>query len=330
MERSFRAFVVERAEGQFSLGVKELNWSDLPDGEVTIRVLYSGVNYKDGLAASPHGKVVRKYPMVPGIDLAGSVAMSSDARFQEGDEVIVTSYELGIAHFGGYSEYARVPAAWAVKRPAGLTLQEAMLLGTAGFTAALSLQRLEENGLRPEHGPVLVTGATGGVGSNAVAMLHGRGYAVAAVTGKSAEHAYLQQLGAQEVLAREVLSGQGDKPLRQERWAAAVDPVGGAQLPFVLSTIRYGGSVALSGLAGGAEYAATVYPFILRGVNLLGIDSVYCPMHIRQQLWERMASDLKPAGLAAMLYKEVTLEELPEALESILTGSVRGRVLVRL
>jgi putative YhdH/YhfP family quinone oxidoreductase len=328
----FRAFIVERRGEETHGEVRELRADDLPDGDVTVRVAWSGVNYKDALAATPSGRVVRSYPMVPGIDLAGTVIASRDTRFREGDPVLATGYELGTGHYGGYSEVARVPGDWLVPLPPGLSLREAALLGTAGFTAALSLHRLEEHGLRPGSGaPVLVTGATGGVGSAAVAMLAARGYDVAAVTGKGAEHAYLRELGAQTVLAREELvpeDGDAAKPLRKERWAGAVDPVGGAALPALLGAIRYGGAVALSGLAGGASFAATVYPFILRGIALIGIDSVYCPMPLRLHLWERLASDLKPPRLDAFVHSEASLEELPAAFETVRRGGVRGRILV--
>lgn len=302
---------------------------DLPEGEVTIRVAYSSVNYKDGLACSPNGKIVRSYPFVPGIDLSGTVVSSADSRFKEGDEVIVTSYELGVSHFGGFSEYARVPAKWVVPLPKGLTLKEAMALGTAGFTAALSVQRLEENGLLPDQGKVIVTGATGGVGSTAVSMLAKRGYHVVASTGKSSEHGYLEQLGAKEIIGRDEVSDTS-RPLQKELWAGAVDPVGGNTLAYLLSTTKYGGGVAVSGLTGGADLHTTVFPFILRGVNLFGIDSVYCPMETRLKLWERMGSDLKPEGLLDSIGYEIGLSELPDTVAKILKGAVRGRTIVAL
>ncbi|MEC0229118.1 acrylyl-CoA reductase family protein [Paenibacillus alba] len=327
---SFQAWVVDRSKEQFSSGMKELHMEDLPAGEVTIRVSYSGINYKDALACSPTGRVVRAYPMVPGIDLAGTVVASADGRYREGDEVLVTSYELGTGHLGGFSSYARVPADWVVPLPKGLTHREAMILGTAGFTAALSILRMEENGLTHAKGPVLVRGATGGVGSNSVAMLAGLGYEVEASTGKSADHAYLLELGARRVLSREELSLADQKPLNKEYWAGAVDPVGGDSLSYVLSRMQYGGSVALSGLTGGGEFAASVYPFILRGVNIVGIDSVYCPMPTRRLLWERIAGELKPPLLERTVYKEVSLAGIGDAAGEVLNGKVRGRVLVRL
>lgn len=301
----------------------------MPVGDVLIRVAYSSVNYKDGLASTPNGKIVKSYPFVPGIDLAGTVVESQDPRFRQGDEVIVTSYELGVSRYGGFSEYARVPAGWVVPLPTGLTMKEAMAIGTAGFTAGLSVQRLEEHGVTPEKGPVLVTGATGGVGSMAVSMLAKLGYNVAAGTGKTSEHEYLKQLGAREILSREEVS-DASRPLQKERWAGAVDPVGGKTLAYLLSAVKYGGSVAVSGLTGGTELNTTVFPFILRGVNLLGIDSVYCPMDVRVELWNRLARDLKPANLLDDIGREITLDELPETLASILKGEVRGRTIVRL
>src|SRR5699024_6444745 len=268
------------------------------------------------------------YPFVPGIDLAGTVVSTTDSRFKEGDDVIATSYEIGVSHYGGYSEYARIPADWIVPLPEGLTLKEAMNYGTAGFTAALSSHQLEHNGLTPEDGQVLVTGATGGVGSSAVAMLKKRGYDVVASTGKKREHDYLRKLGASEIISREDLQPETIRPLDKQRWAGAVDPVGGKTLAYILSTTKYRGSVAVTGLTGGTKVATTVFPFILRGVNLLGIDSVYCPMSIRVALWKRMAADLKPDGLADMT-TEISLDELPEKLKDILAGKLTGRTVVK-
>lgn len=327
---NFWALMVERTEERFEANVRELSMMDLPSGEVTIRVLYSGINYKDALACSPTGRVVRAYPMVPGIDLAGTVVASTDRRFREGDEVLVTSYELGTGHYGGFSAYARVPADWVVPLPQGLTHREAMILGTAGFTAALSIQRMEENGLNKEQGPVLVRGATGGVGSSSVSMLAALGYEVEASTGKSTDHQYLLDLGAKRVLTREELAPSVSKPLNKEYWAGSIDPVGGDSLAHVLSRMKYGGSVALSGLTGGGEFAASVFPFILRGVNVLGIDSVACRVEVRKPLWERIAEELKPKGLEQIVYQEVTLDGVAEAAKQVLEGKVRGRVLVRL
>ncbi|USK58525.1 NADPH:quinone oxidoreductase family protein [Peribacillus asahii] len=328
--KSFDALVVNKQDDQFSVGVQQFSLQDLPDGEVLIRVQYSGVNYKDSLASIPDGNIVKTYPFVPGIDLAGVVVSSEDPRFQEGDEVIATSYEIGVSHFGGYSEYARIPAQWIVPLPKGLTLKEAMIIGTAGFTAALSVQRLEENNLTPDKGAVLVTGATGGVGSFAVSILSTLGYQVEASTGKEAEQEYLKKLGATTVLSREDVYDGKVRALGKQKWAAAVDPVGGEPLASVLSQIEYGGSVAVSGLTAGTKLPTTVFPFILRGVNLLGIDSVYCPMETRLKTWNRLATDFKPANLEELIQQEVTLQQLPEALPTLLKGDARGRIIVKL
>jgi acrylyl-CoA reductase (NADPH) len=327
---NFKAFMVNKTEDDFSALVKTIELEDLPAGEVIIKVAYSSVNYKDGLASIPNGKIVRSYPFIPGIDLAGTVVRSDDSRFKEGDEVIATSYEIGVSHYGGFSEYARIPGDWIVPLPEGLNLREAMVFGTAGFTAALSVHRLEENGLTPEKGKVLVTGATGGVGSVAVAMLAKRGYHVVASTGKEKEHDYLREIGAAEIISREELVGEKVKPLDKQLWAAAVDPVGGKTLSAILSKLDYNGSAAVSGLTGGTDVATTVFPFILRGINLLGIDSVYCPMETRKILWQRMGTDLKPEGLIETIQNEVTLEELPGVLSSILKGENRGRTIVKI
>src|SRR5713226_3288704 len=329
MSESFRAFVVNKTDEGFTAGFKELTLADLPPGEVLVKVAYSDVNYKDGLASIPDGKIVRSYPFVPGVDLSGVVVESSDSRFKRGDEVLATSYELGVSHYGGFSEYACVKADWIVPLPQGLTLKEAMIFGTAGFEAALALHQLEKNGLTPQRGPVLVTGATGGVGSMAVSMLAKTGYTVAASTGKQSEHAYLQELGARNILSREEVSAESNRPLEKELWAGSVDSVGGATLAYLIRTTKYMGSIAACGLTGGSTVNTTAFPFILRGVNLLGIDSVYCPMELRRELWQRMARDLKPSTLASMS-REVTLDELPQVTASLLKGGVRGRTVVRL
>lgn len=329
MSKSFKALVVNKTEEDFSVNVESLSMDDLPEGDVTIQVHYSSVNYKDGLASIPKGNIVKSYPFVPGIDLAGIVTSSGDSRYKEGDKVIVTSYELGVSHYGGYSEYARVPAEWVVPLPENLTMKEAMTFGTAGFTAALSIHQLEKNGLTPEDGPVLVTGATGGVGSMAVSMLAKRNYDVIASTGKESEHEYLKKLGAKEIISREDVTPEKIRPIGKQRWAGAIDPVGGKTLAAVLSHTQYGGSVAVSGLTGGGDVPTTVFPFILRGVNLLGIDSVYCPKDLRVTLWERMATDLKPNGLHD-IQNEVAFNELPQTLSDILAGKARGRTVVNI
>lgn len=326
----FKALMVDKNENDFSVQVKNISLNELPQGDVLIKVSYSAINYKDGLASIPNGKIVTTYPFIPGIDLAGVVVSSQDPRFREGDEIIATSYEIGVSHYGGYSEYARIPGDWIVPLPENLTLMESMILGTAGITAALSIQRLEDNGLSPEKGKVLVTGATGGVGSLAVSMLSKRGYEVVASTGKIYEYSFLHKLGAKEIISREDVFNGKIKPLDKQIWAAAVDPVGGETLASILSKIQYNGSVAVSGLTGGGNVPTTVFPFILRGINLLGIDSVYCPMHVRQGLWNRMATDLKPSTLSETVNKEITLEELPETLPTILKGQARGRIIVKI
>ncbi|MET0959169.1 MAG: acryloyl-CoA reductase [Psychrobacillus psychrotolerans] len=330
MMQPFNALVVNKQEDQFSVKLQKLTLQDLPEGEVLIRVHYSGVNYKDSLATIPNGNIVNTYPFVPGIDLAGVVISSEDPRFKEGDEVIATSYEIGISHFGGYSEYARIPAKWIVPLPKGITLKEAMIIGTAGFTAALSVQRLEENSVSPEKGRVLVTGATGGVGSFAVSILSTLGYQVEASTGKESEKEYLKNLGAISIVSREEVFDGKIRALGKQKWAAAVDPVGGEPLASLLSQIQYGGSVAVSGLTAGTKLPATVFPFILRGVNLLGIDSVYCQMESRLKVWNRLATDLKPANLEEFIHQEVTLQQLPDVLPTLLKGQARGRILVKL
>lgn len=326
---NFKALIVDKKENVFNVSVANLNLNDLPEGDVVIKVAYSSVNYKDGLAAIPDGNIVRNYPHVPGIDLAGTVVSSTNKQFKEGDEVIATSYEIGVSHFGGYSEYARIPSEWIVPLPEGLSMKEAMAYGTAGFTAALSIQRLEDSGLTTDAGPVLVTGASGGVGSLAVAMLGKLGYEVVASTGKTSEHDYLYKIGAKEIISREELQPEKIRPLDKQKWAGAIDPVGGKTLAYILSTTKYGRSVAVTGLTGGTNLPTTVFPFILRGVNLLGIDSVYCPMEIRAELWKRMGDDLKLKQLAE-ISNELTLEELPATLNDILAGKVKGRTIVKL
>ncbi|WP_077210842.1 NADPH:quinone oxidoreductase family protein [Bacillus dakarensis] len=330
MENQFKAFFVNKTDDQVTTEVKEINLENLPEGDVVIKVAYSSVNYKDGLASLPNGNIVRSYPFVPGIDLAGVVVSSSDPRFQQGDEVIATSYEIGVSHYGGYSEYARIPSEWIVPLPTGLSLKESMVYGTAGFTAALSVHQLEKSGLTPEKGKVLVTGATGGVGSIAVSILAKKGYEVVASTGKASEHDYLKKIGASEVISREEVLGEKLKPLDKQLWAGAVDPVGGKSLAAVLSKITYGGSAAVSGLTGGTDLPASVFPFILRGVNLLGIDSVYCPMEMRKTIWNRLATDFKTEDLLETIQHEISLEELPQALDTILKGQAKGRMIVKL
>jgi acrylyl-CoA reductase (NADPH) len=325
----FRALVAERDGAEVTRGLRELGADDLPDGDVTVRVDWSSVNYKDALAVSPKGRVAQISPLVPGVDLAGEVLASDDGEVAPGQQVIVHGHDLGVAHHGGFAELARVPASWVVPLPDGLSPRQAMALGTAGFTAALSIVRLEDHGLSPADGPVLVLGATGGVGSTAVAILAGRGYEVHAATGKADEAGFLRELGAAEVLSREETSAESKRPMESERWAAAVDPVGGAALAYALRTTRYGGAVAASGLTGGTDLHTTVFPFILRAVSLLGVDSVRTAMDVRRNVWERMAGDLRPPGLDEQITREISLDDLDPLLDDVLAGRARGRTVVR-
>lgn len=327
---SVRAFVAEKEGDGVVRQVRTLPSQELGEGDVTIEVSWSGVNYKDGLATMANGRVARISPLVPGVDLAGTVADPGGSGLAVGTPVVVNGHDLGVAHHGGFAEFARVPADWVVPLPEGLSERQAMTLGTAGFTAALSVHLLEtRGGLRPGEGPVLVTGATGGVGSVAVGILAARGYEVTASTGKRESAQWLESLGAAEVVDRAETTPSG-KPLERERWAGAVDCVGGPTLAYVLTTLRYGASVAASGNTGGAELATTVFPFILRGVSLLGVDSVQCPNDLRAELWRRLADDLRPRNLDSIATDEVDLDGLPAALDRVLAGGNQGRTLVRL
>jgi acrylyl-CoA reductase (NADPH) len=298
----------------------------LPNGDVLVRIAYSSLNYKDGLALSGQGRIVRSYPMVPGIDLAGTVEESRSADFKPGDRVLSTGWGVGERYWGGYSQFARLKADWLTPLPAGLDAHHAMAIGTAGFTAMLSVMALEEHGLAAGSREVLVTGASGGVGSVAVALLAGRGHAVAAATGRSETHDYLRRLGAQQIVERATLAAPG-KALDSERWGGAIDTVGGDTLAGVLRGMAHGASVAACGNAGGAALNTTVFPFILRGVNLLGIDSVQCPQERRRAAWTRLATDLDTKLLDEMT-RQVTLQDLPTLAGEILAGKVRGRVVV--
>lgn len=328
MAGTVRAFTAGHDGETWRRSVTDLPVDALGDGDVLVRVQYSGINFKDGLASSESGKVARLDPLVPGIDLAGVVEESTDPSVTVGSTVVVHGYDLGVAHHGGYAEFARVPAGWVVPMPEGLDARTAMLVGTAGFTAAMSVAALEQHGLVAGAGPVLVTGATGGVGSMAVGMLAARGHEVVAGTGKLHEAAWLKALGATDVVDRAELSPESGRPLEKERWAGAIDCVGGSTLGHVLRTLRYGASVAASGLTGGTALPATVLPFILRGVNLLGIDSVQTPIDTRRMLWRRIGAELRPAWLDTLDTEVVGLEALPPQLDRILAGGMRGRVLV--
>jgi acrylyl-CoA reductase (NADPH) len=324
----FTAFKVFSEDGKIGGRVVEQSLDDLSEGSVVIKGAFSSVNYKDALAATGSGKIMRRFPLVGGIDVAGMVESSSDARFKAGDPVVVTGYDMGVAHDGGFSGYVRVPADWVVPIPQGLTPFDVMAIGTAGFTAALSIVEMERNGLTPSNGPVIVTGATGGVGSIAIQSLAARGYSVTALTGKAHETDYLRTLGATEVIVREKLD-MGTKPLEKMMWAGAVDPVGGEILAWLTRTMMYGGCIANSGLTGGIEIKTTVLPFILRGVKLLGIDSVMCPNKTREQVWRRLAEDLKPSHLGDAT-RTLQFADLPDAFTALLNGQARGRFVVDL
>ena len=326
---SFKALLIEERDGKVSSGLVRMDESQLDAGGVTIRVAYSSINYKDALAATGAGKIIRRFPCIGGIDMSGTVIESTDPRFKPGDRVVATSFDIGVAHHGGYAEIARVPGDWVVPLPAGLSLFDAMVLGTAGFTAALGIVRMEENGLRPEKGAVIVTGATGGVGSLAIDMLAKLGYHVVALTGKEAEAAYLRELGAAEVLLRESLDLTKIRPLDRGRWAGAVDNLGGDFLAWIASTMQQGGTIASIGLAASMSLNTTVAPFILRGVSLLGIDSGYIREPYRSGVWQRLASDLRPPHLENMA-RRIAFDDLPTAFEAFIAGRAKGRAVVEI
>jgi putative YhdH/YhfP family quinone oxidoreductase len=327
---SFPAFLATQRDDAVDRGPATLAAADLPEGEVTVHVDWSSINYKDALATVPNGQVARISPLVPGIDLAGEVVASDSDAVAVGEQVLVTGYDLGVAHHGGWARYARVPAEWVVALPVGLSGREAMALGTAGLTAGLSIHALEAHGLTPAAGPVLVLGASGGVGSTAVGALATAGYEVWAATGKAAEHDYLRGLGAHDIVTREEATAASDRPLEKPRWAAAVDPVGGAATAYAVRTTRYGGAVALSGLTGGTRLDTTVLPFILRSVSLLGIDSVAASAALRREVWARLAGDLRPRGLGDAIAREVDLEGIEPVLDALLAGQAVGRTVVAL
>ena len=323
----FNALVVEKTESGTHAAVREISYEDLPAGDVTVAVEYSTVNYKDGLCIGPGGGLVRNYPHVPGIDLAGIVENSDDPRYKEGDAVVLTGWRVGEKYWGGYSQKARVKADYLVPLPKGLSTRQAMAIGTAGFTAMLAVIALEDHGLRPGQAPVLVTGAAGGVGSVATAILANLGYEVAAVTGRPEAADYLKELGATEIVARSDINETTKRPLEAETWSGCVDAVGGDMLARVLGQMSYGASVAAVGLAGGAGLPTTVIPFLLRGVNLLGIDSVMQPFENRERAWARIANDLPMDKLEGMI-TSATLADLPRIGKDILKGQVRGRIII--
>lgn len=325
---TFNALMVDKDEdGKTHAQVKQIELDQLPEGNVTVAVDYSTVNYKDGLCIGPGGGLVRNYPHIPGIDMAGVVESSDDPRYKAGDRVVLTGWRYGEVHWGGYAQKTRVNADWLVALPEGISTKQAMAVGTAGITAMFSVMALEAQGLKPENGPVLVTGAAGGVGSVATAILANLGYEVAGVTGRPETADYLKSLGASQIVAREDINETVKRPLESETWAGCIDAVGGDMLARVLGQMKYGGSVAAVGLAGGAGLPATVIPFLLRGVNLLGIDSVHRPYENRVEAWARIASDLPFEKLDDMVV-DATLDDLPKLGRDILKGQVKGRVVV--
>lgn len=323
----FKVFRLREADRKVLAGFEQVSIDELDAGEVVIRVAYSCINYKDALAATGAGRIIRRFPCVGGIDLSGTVVESSDPRFKKGDAVLATSYDIGVAHDGGYGEYARIKADWVVPLPRGMSLFDAMALGTAGFTAGLAVARMEHEGLVPGSGPVIVTGATGGVGSIAIDILAGLGYHVVALTGKGHEAEYLKGLGAKEVMLRQSLDLAKIKPLDKATWAGAVDNLGGDVLAWLASTMQIGAPLASVGLAASMELKTTVAPFILRGVSLLGVDSVNCAMPRRQKVWERLATDMRPRHLAGFT-RTIPFDALPGAFEDFIQAKVRGRIVV--
>jgi len=324
---TFRALVLEEADKQVSASIQNLEDSQLPDGDVTVAVSYSTLNYKDGMVLNGIGRLVRNYPHVPGIDFSGAVEASSSSDYSVGDKVILTGWRVGEAHWGGYAEKARVKSDWLVPLPDGLTDKQSMALGTAGFTAMLAVMELQDHGITPDSGPVLVTGGNGGVGGVAIAILAAGGYEVHASTGRPELGDHLKTLGATEIIARDELDVVPERPLASERWAGMVDAVGGNTLASVLPQLKQRGAVAACGLAGGAQLNTTVVPFLLRGVKLLGIDSVMCPIDRRKQAWDRLAGEMPKDALDSLTHV-VALADLPEQANLILKGATQGRVVV--
>ena len=329
MSNTFKGFRIHEIDGRIVARFDELTLDDLAPGEVVVRVLYSDINYKDALAATGAGRILRRYPLVGGIDLAGVVESSEDPRCKPGDHVLVTGCGLSEVHDGGYAEYARLKGEWVIPMPPGLGAFKAMSLGTAGFTAALAIHRMEHNGQTPARGPVVVTGATGGVGSIAIDMLAGRGYEVVAVTGKAESVDYLKSLGAAQVLLRSEID-YGKRPMESVRWAGAVDNVGGEMLTWLTRTVDNWGNIASIGLTGGAELHTTVMPFIIRGVNLLGINSAATLRDTRLVVWNRIATDLKPRHLDRIATRTIAFAELPQAFDAYIKGAVTGRTVVKI
>ena len=325
----FKAFLIEEAEEGVNSSVKIIDTADLDPGEVLIKTAYSSVNFKDALAATGAGKIIRRFPCVGGIDLSGVVVESSSDEFKVGQEVIATSYDIGVAHNGGYAEYSRVPAKWVVPMPAGLDLFSSMALGTAGFTAGLAVERMEHNGLNPNAGPVVVNGATGGVGGIAIDILSALGYDVTAMTGKPEQSDYLRSLGAAEVLDTASLDLAKIRPLGRETWAGVVDNLGGDILSWLASTVKVGGAIASIGLAASFKFNTTVMPYILRGVTLAGIDSVNAEMEVRRKVWGRLATDMKPKNLDKIV-TTVAFDDLPATFQAVMQAKMRGRSVVKI
>jgi len=325
--KKFKAMIVKEKDGKFIREIGEKSIDDLPEGDVLINVKYSSLNYKDALSAIGNKGVTRHYPHTPGIDAAGIIESSSNENFKDGEEVIVTGFDLGMNTSGGFGQYIRVPSDWIVKLPEGMTLKESMIFGTAGFTAGLSLKRLEEKGLAPSEDEILVTGATGGVGSLAVAILKKAGYNVTAATGKINKHDYLKKLGAKKVLKREEVDDTSNRALLQTKWGGVIDSVGGNILNTAIKSTKYNCTVTTCGLTQSPNLNTTVYPFILRGVNLLGIDSLHCPMDLRVKIWNRLANEWKPDNLE-IICNECSLTELNKKIDLIIDGKITGRVVV--
>ena len=327
--KKFRVYRIYKDDSGISGRIEASTLDELSPGEVVIKAAYSSVNYKDALAATGTGKIISNFPLIGGVDVSGIVESSEDGRFKTGDQVLVTGYDLGVAHDGGYAEFVRVPAEWVIPLPDTLSPREAMIIGTAGFTAALCVYRMEQNGQSPDQGPILVSGASGGVGNMAIDMLSSKDYQVTALTGKLDESDYLYQLGASEILDRTKLEFS-DRPLEKALWAGAVDNVGGDILAWLTRTVKPWGNITSVGLAGGAQLKTTVMPFILRGVSLLGITSAGCPTVLRHKIWARIASDLRPKHFDKMAVKEIALEDLDTVFNAMLKGQTRGRTIVRL
>lgn len=327
MVEKFKAFVVDQDDnGIVSNSYKELTKDDLPEGDVLIKVHYSGINYKDALATQDHNKIVKQYPMVPGIDLAGTIEETNAPGFEVGDKVIVTSYDLGVSHYGGFSEYVRVKSEWVIELPEDLTLEEeAMIYGTAGYTAGLAIEQLEKSGMSIEGKEVLVRGATGGVGTISLLMLNNLGYDVIASTGRDDAEEKLKKLGAKEVIGR--LPEDNSKPLEKRTWQAAIDPVGGENLPYIVKRLDNNGSVALIGMTGGNNFETTVFPFILRGASIIGIDSVFTPIKLRKRVWRRLAKDLKPQQLHDIKHV-ISFDEIPKAIDQVINHNNTGRIVI--